>query len=69
MILFWTHGGNVGMIEAVHCGKPTIVTPFYGDQFLNAAALSERGMGFRLSLQDITADEIYKNVQKALRPE
>lgn len=65
---FWTHGGNLGTIETVHCGKPAIITPFYGDQYLNAAALNRRGMGFRHNLLDITADSIYNVVQKVLDP-
>lgn len=55
-------------METVHCGKPAIFTPFYGDQYLNAAALAERGMGFMLPLLEITADRIYKTVNKALDP-
>lgn len=66
--LFWAHGGNSGTIETVHCGKPAIFTPFYGDQYLNAAALEKRGMGFVLPLSDITADRIYDIVNKALEP-
>lgn len=68
MKAFWTHGGNLGTIESVYCGKPMIITPFYGDQFLNAAALGHRGMGVRINLHDITADEIYDAVQKMLDP-
>lgn len=67
--VFWTHGGNLGTIETVHCGKPAIVTPFYGDQYLNAAALEERRMGFRLNIFDITADKINELVDKALHPQ
>ena len=66
--VFWTHGGNLGTIETVHCGKPAIVTPFYGDQYLNAAALGKRGMGFRLNLLEITADKINEIVDNALHP-
>lgn len=68
MKAFWTHGGNLGTIETVYCGKPAIFTPFYGDQYLNAAALNQRGMGFRLNLLEITADSIYNVVQQALDP-
>lgn len=68
MKAFWTHGGNLGTIESVFCGKPMIITPFYGDQFLNAAGLEHRGMGVRINLHDITADEINHAVQKMLDP-
>lgn len=66
MKIFWTHGGNSGTIETVHCGKPAIITPFYGDQYLNAAALEKRGMGFILPLLEITAFKIEDTVALAL---
>lgn len=63
---FWSHGGNLGTIEAAHCAVPTVVTPIYGDQFLNAAAFEKRGMGFTLLFEDITADNIYDRITKCL---
>lgn len=65
---FWSHGGNLGTIETVYCGKPAIITPFYGDQYLNAAALNRRGMGFKQDLLKITADNIFDIVTKILDP-
>lgn len=44
--------------RTVHCGKPAVITPFYGDQYLNAVALVERGFGFLLPLEEITAERI-----------
>lgn len=66
--LFWTHGGNLATIETVHCGKPVVITPFYGDQYLNGLALVERGLGFLLPLEEITAKRIVQIVNKALSP-
>lgn len=66
--LFWTHGGNLATIETVHCGKPAVMTPFYGDQYLNAVALVERGLGFLLSLEEIPAKKILQTVNEALSP-
>ncbi|XP_043662737.1 UDP-glucosyltransferase 2 [Drosophila teissieri] len=60
--LFWAHGGLLGTTESVHCGKPLLVTPIYGDQFLNAFSVQNRGMGLKLDYQDIT---VY-NLNKAL---
>ncbi|KAH8273650.1 hypothetical protein KR018_006193 [Drosophila ironensis] len=60
--LFWTHGGLLGTTESVHCGKPMLVTPIYGDQFLNAFAVENRGMGLKLDYEDITVN----NLQQAL---
>lgn len=65
---FWSHGGNLGTIESVHCGVPVLVTPFYGDQFLNAVALENRGMGLSLLFDQLTADNIYNALIKALDP-
>ncbi|XP_037711285.1 UDP-glucosyltransferase 2 [Drosophila subpulchrella] len=52
--LFWSHGGLLGTTESVHCGKPLLVTPIYGDQFLNAFSVQNRGMGLKLNYEDIT---------------
>lgn len=57
----------IGTIETVHCGKPAIITPFYGDQYLNAAALNRRGMGVKLDLLKITADSIHNAVENILQ--
>ncbi|EDV57648.2 LOW QUALITY PROTEIN: uncharacterized protein Dere_GG24956 [Drosophila erecta] len=58
--LFWSHGGLLGTTEAVHCGKPLLVTPIYGDQFLNAYSVQNRGMGLKLDYQDITVENLNK---------
>ncbi|XP_033174081.1 UDP-glucuronosyltransferase [Drosophila mauritiana] len=56
--LFWSHGGLLGTTESVHCGKPLLVTPIYGDQFLNAFSVQNRGMGLKLDYQDITVENL-----------
>lgn len=58
-----THGGLMGSSEAAYCGVPVVATPFYGDQFLNVAALENRGMGVILKYKDINE----QNVNHALR--
>lgn len=45
-----------------------MITPFYGDQYLNAMALVERGLGFLLPLEEITAKSELHIVDKALSP-
>ncbi|KAH8369048.1 hypothetical protein KR200_010824 [Drosophila serrata] len=56
--LFWTHGGLLGTTESVHCGKPMLVTPIYGDQFLNAFSVQNRGMGLKLDYEEINVDNL-----------
>lgn len=61
-----THGGLLGSSEAAFCGVPVVSTPFYGDQFLNSAAMENRGMGVILKYQDIKKDEVFLALRKAL---
>ncbi|XP_052892383.1 UDP-glucosyltransferase 2-like [Anopheles moucheti] len=51
--LFVSHGGLLGVSEAVHCGVPVVAMPIYGDQFLNAAALVNRGVGVRMAYEKV----------------
>lgn len=66
--VFMTHGGLLGSSEAAYCGVPTVVTPMYGDQFLNAAAMVNRGFGNIVHYEDITKESIYNALKKALEP-
>jgi glucuronosyltransferase len=66
--VFMSHGGMMGTSEAVYCQKPTIVTPIYGDQYLNGAALEQRGMGIVLHYNQLTRDSIVEAVEEILRP-
>lgn len=66
--VFITHGGLLGSSEAAYCGVPVISTPFYGDQFLNAAAMEKRGMAVILKYQDINKDSVFQALRKALDP-
>lgn len=66
--VFLTHGGLMGSSEAAYCGVPVVVTPMYGDQFLNAAALVDRGMGVVVHYEDITYESIKSAIEKSLEP-
>ena len=67
--LFMTHGGLLGSSEAAHCGVPMLVTPFYGDQFLNAAALENRQVGLLLKYSEFTVDNIVNSWNRLLKQE
>lgn len=44
-------------------------TPFYGDQFVNAAALKKRGMGETIFYEDLNNDDkIYDALLNLLQP-
>ncbi|KAH8289921.1 hypothetical protein KR018_003220 [Drosophila ironensis] len=63
---FMSHGGLLGTTEAVHCGVPMLVTPFYGDQFLNAGAIEQRKFGVILNFEDFDVDHITRGLQQIL---
>ncbi|GBP61186.1 Dihydrodiol dehydrogenase 3 [Eumeta japonica] len=54
--LFISHGGLLGIQEAVACGVPMLVIPLYADQALNARAMVDRGIAKVLSLSEITSN-------------
>ncbi|XP_030384084.1 UDP-glucuronosyltransferase 3A1-like [Scaptodrosophila lebanonensis] len=64
---FMSHGGMMGTNEAVHCAVPVLGTPIYGDQFLNIAALVQRGMAVRVDYDDISEKTIYNALQEVLK--
>lgn len=44
-------------------------TPFYGDQFVNAAALKKRGMGETIFYEDLNYDDkVYDALLNLLQP-
>ncbi|XP_022232574.2 UDP-glucosyltransferase 2 [Drosophila obscura] len=63
---FISHAGLLGTTEAVHCGVPMLVTPFYGDQFLNAGALAQRGFGVIVDFGDFDERHITSGLQTIL---
>lgn len=68
VVAFMSHGGMMGISEAVYCQKPTIVTPIYGDQYLNGAAVENRGMGIVLHYDLLNEKNVYQSIMKILEP-
>ncbi|KAL3266340.1 hypothetical protein HHI36_010518 [Cryptolaemus montrouzieri] len=66
---FISHGGLLGVTEAVHCGVPMIVMPQYGDQHTNAKAVEANGGGVILYLREATEEKVYQNLKTILDPE
>ncbi|TDG43842.1 hypothetical protein AWZ03_009753 [Drosophila navojoa] len=66
--LFWAHAGLLGLTEALHCGKPLLMTPIYGDQFLNAYAAQDRGIGLKLDYQDINVEMLQESLHELSKP-
>jgi len=60
---FISHGGLLGTTEAIHCGVPMLVTPFYGDQFLNSGAVKQRGFGVIVDFRDFDSNHITRGLR------
>ncbi|KAH8419277.1 hypothetical protein KR222_003824 [Zaprionus bogoriensis] len=63
---FVSHGGLLGTTEAVYCGVPILVTPFYGDQFLNAAAVEQRRFGVVVNFQNFDEPHLSRALRSIL---
>lgn len=59
----------MGSSEAAHCGVPMVLTPMYGDQFLNSRAAEYRGMGSIIHYEDITEETMKAAIKDALKPQ
>lgn len=64
--VFMTHGGMLGTSEGVHCGVSMVVTPFYGDQWLNSRALEYREVAVIMNYNEISEEKVYDSLEKAL---
>lgn len=69
MKAFISHGGLLGLTEAVNLGVPVMIIPFFGDQFLNGIAAQESGLGKVLQFEDITEETVSENLKQLLSPE
>jgi glucuronosyltransferase len=64
--LFITHGGLLGVTEAVVHGVPILAIPMFGDQKMNAANAVARGYGLQLDAENLTREKISKTLNELL---
>lgn len=64
--LFITHGGLLGITEAIFNAVPIIAIPIYGDQELNSARAVSAGWGIRLSYDNLTETSIQRSIENVL---
>lgn len=62
-----THGGNLGIIEAVYCGKPVIGIPFFLDQPRNIIKLEEQGAGIMLDYRLLSKENLYHAISSMIQ--
>ena len=56
-VLFVSHCGNNGLLEALYHGVPILAIPLFGDEIGNAHEVVARGFGQSLDHKTFTADE------------
>jgi len=62
--LFMTHGGLLGIMEAVYTATPIIGVPFFFDQPRNILKLVEQGSGILLEYETMNSDILYDAITK-----
>lgn len=64
------HGGAGTTATGIALGKPTVIVPFFGDQFFWAGMVSRAGAGPQaVPAKEMTSDQLAENIKKALEPE
>lgn len=67
--IFFSHGGMLGVIEALINSVPVIGTPIYGDQYLNVAVVDHRRAGVLLNYDEWTEESLLKAIRTCLSEE
>jgi len=64
------HGGAGTCAAGIALGKPTVIVPFFGDQFFWAGMISRAGAGPEgVPYKQLTADKLAESIRKALHPD
>ena len=64
-VLFLTHVGNNGLLEAIHYRVPMVGMPIYMNQEDNLDRLVEKGVAVRVS-KFSESEEIYEAIMKVI---
>lgn len=64
--LFISHGGLLGMSEAVYEGVPILGIPIFADQRTNLRRIEANGAGEILDYNEISNEVVYEKVSRLL---
>jgi len=56
----------MSVIETVHCGKPMVAIPIFGDQYLNANILAEKQVAVIIDYVRMGSDNLFVAINEAL---
>lgn len=62
-----SHGGNGGIIEALHYGVPMIGIPLFCDQHRNVDSLKTKGILIRIPLKDLSQKTLDAALESLLK--
>lgn len=57
-----SHGGRMGILEAIHYGIPLVGIPLFFDQYRSVASVVEQGIAVSLKFNELTSDNIIQAV-------
>jgi hypothetical protein len=63
------HGGSGTTAEGLRSGVPTVIVPFFGDQFFWGDTVKSRGLGDTVTYSRLTAAVLLDAVLRALNPD
>lgn len=66
VVLFITHGGLMGTMEAASNGMPMVGIPLFGDQFHNIRCFVDKGIAVALSYHTLTKESVLTALKKVL---
>lgn len=64
--VFITHGGLIGMQEAIYNGVPIIGVPIFSDQYNNVLLAEQTGVGKMMQYKDINQETLNKTLNEVL---
>lgn len=53
-------------IETIHCGKPMVAIPVFGDQIFNTNLLVEKQVAIAIEYKNLESDQLFNAINEAL---
>lgn len=66
VLLFISHAGMMSVIETIHCGKPMVAIPIFGDQLFNANFLVEKQMAVFVDYKYLNSGILLNAINRTL---